>query len=111
MDFFSFFLLISIYQKIEKDRLSSPQEIVGASFAHAQHLDGDGIVVAVLDEGFDHAHTSLKENFSSYRYNAHNKTRDVAEPMIMKMGTTFKSHGSNVSGIIANLAPRVKLFL
>lgn len=104
------FFLVALYQKIEKDRLSSPQEVVGAPFAHAQHLDGSGVVVAVLDEGFDHAHTSLTENFSPYRYNAHNETRDVAEPLVYENGQyIFESHGTHVSGIIANLAPHVKI--
>lgn len=109
--FFCFiFLLVSIYQKIEKDHAASPQEIVEAPFAHAQNLDGNGVVVAVLDEGFDHKHTSLTENFGPYRYNAHNKTRDVAEPLVYENGRyVFESHGTHVSGIIADLAPRVKI--
>lgn len=90
----------------------SPYDLVGASHAHEQHLDGKGVVVAVLDEGFDSSHSFLKGNFSSFhRYNTRNKnSQDVSESLVFENGKyTFDSHGTHVSGIILNLAPQAEI--
>jgi len=88
----------------------SPHVVVELSHAREQHLDGKDIVVAVLDEGFDHTHASLKEQFSPYRYNTNDRTRDISETLIFEDGQyKFESHGTHVTGIILSLAPQVKI--
>lgn len=90
----------------------SPYVVVGAPQAHEKLLDGRGVVVAVLDEGFDTSHTSLKNKFSSlHRHNTMNKkTWDISESLIFDKGKyEFDSHGTHVSGIILNLAPQAEI--
>jgi len=90
----------------------SPYSLVGATHAHEQSLDGKGVIVAVLDEGFDSSHTFLKDKFSSFhRYNTTNKkSQDISEALVFENGKyTFESHGTHVSGIISNLAPAVQI--
>lgn len=90
----------------------SPYVLVGAPHAHEQHLDGKGVVIAVLDEGFDSSHAFLKGNFStSHRYNTKNKKiQDVSESLVFENGKyAFDSHGTHVSGIILNLAPQTEI--
>lgn len=90
----------------------SPYTLVGAPHAHEQSLDGKGVVVAVLDEGFDSSHIFLKDKFSSlHRYNTSNKTsQDVSETLVFENGEyKFDSHGTHVSGIISNLAPQAEI--
>ncbi len=104
------FLLVAIGQKTWKNFSFSPEEVVEVSHAHAQHLTGKGVVVAVLDEGFDPSHVSLKDQFSAYRYNTNNKSRDVSEPLVFENGSySFESHGTHVTGIISNLAPKAEI--
>lgn len=95
-----------------KEPLLSPYTLVGVTHAHEQSLDGNGVVVAVLDEGFDSSHTFLKDKFSSsHRYTtANTKSQDVSESLIFENGKyDFDSHGTHVSGIISNLAPRAEI--
>ncbi len=87
-----------------------PHAVIEAPHAHQHHLDGKGVVVAVIDEGFDHSHTSLKNQVSPYRYNTDNKTRDVSETLVFENGKyTFESHGTHVTGIISSLAPQANI--
>jgi subtilisin family serine protease len=103
-------LFLGAGYKIWKERSISPQVVMDVPYAHEQHLDGKGVIVAVIDEGFDTLHTSLNPQFSPYRYNTENKTRDVSESFIFENGTyQFDSHGTHVSGIIASLAPQVTI--
>ena len=105
-------LLGFILQGMWKAPPVSPYILVGAPHAHEQHLDGKGVIVAVLDEGFDSSHVFLKDNFSSlHRYNTANKnSQDVSETLVFENGKyTFDNHGTHVSGIILNLAPQVKI--
>jgi len=96
--------------KIWHDSSISPQDLVDAPHAHEQHLDGSGVTVAVIDEGFDDSHTSLKGNFSPFQYNTDNNTRDISETIIFENGRyTLESHGTHVSGIISSLAPNAKI--
>lgn len=82
--------------------------IVEASLEDKQNLDGTGVHVAVIDEGFDLSHTHLR--FSPYRYNTDNQTRDISETIIFdKEGYKFESHGTHVTGIILSLAPQVQV--
>ncbi|MBS0271344.1 MAG: S8 family serine peptidase [Proteobacteria bacterium] len=88
----------------------SPQAIIEAPHAYEQLLDGKGVVVAVLDEGFDSSHASLRNRLSPYRYNTTNKSRDVSETVIFENGHyAFESHGTHVSGIISGVAPQVEI--
>lgn len=88
----------------------SPQSVVEVSSAQDRHLDGKGIIVAVIDEGFDSSHTALKDKISHYRYNTNNNSRDVSETLIFEKGKyKFESHGTHVTGIISNFAPQVKV--
>jgi len=103
-------LCVSAGYKMWKESGVSPQVVMEVPYAHEQHLDGSGVTVAVIDEGFDTLHTSLIPQFSSYRYNTGNKTRDVSESFVFENGTyQFDSHGTHVSGIIASLAPKVTI--
>lgn len=103
-------LLGFICQKVWKEGSFSPQKVIEVPHAHERHLDGQGVIVAVLDEGFDHSHTSLKDNMSAYRYNTNNNTRDVSETIVFENGNyVFESHGTHVSGIISSLAPQVNI--
>lgn len=105
-------LLGFIIQGVWKAPPVSPYVLVGATYAHEQHLDGKGVVVAVLDEGFDSSHALLKDRFSSlHRYNTKNKkSQDISESLIFDDGKyTFDSHGTHVSGIILNLAPQTEI--
>ena len=105
------FLLVAIGQKIWMNVSVSPESIVEVPHAHAQHLTGKGVVVAVLDEGFDSSHHALQEKFSSYRYNTNiDSTQDVSEPLVFENGAyNFESHGTHVSGIVSNLAPEAEI--
>lgn len=107
----SFLIFLSfIGHKVWKNTSVSPEVVVGAANAHDYHLDGNGVVVAVMDEGFDVTHDSLKERFSPYRYHTNDTTREVAETVIFENGKYhFESHGTHVTGIITNLAPLVKV--
>ncbi len=88
----------------------SPHSVIEVPHAHEQHLDGKGVAVAVIDEGFDSSHTSLKERFSSYRYNTNNRSQDISETLIFENGRyLFESHGTHVTGIISSLAPQVNI--
>jgi subtilisin family serine protease len=102
--------VVYIGHKVWKDMSVSPQTLVEAPHAHEQHLDGTGVVIAVIDEGFDSSHSALKGQFSPYRYNTNNTTRDVSETMIFENGAyKFESHGTHVAGIISSLAPKAKI--
>lgn len=105
------FLLIAIGHKMWQHFSLSPEGVVEAPHAHALHLDGKGIVVAVLDGGFDASHQALQEKFSSYRYNTNiDRTQDVSEPLVFENGAyNFQSHGTHVSGIISRLAPQAEI--
>ncbi len=97
-------------QEIWKKVSFSPHSIIEASYAQNQHLNGEGVVVAVIDEGFDSSHTFLKNNFSPYRYNTNNKTRDISETFIFESGKYKpESHGTHVTGIILSLAPQADI--
>lgn len=88
----------------------SPLKIMEISYAHQQHLTGKGLVVAVLDEGFDTSHAALKPQLSPYRYNTTNQRNDVSETVVFNSGSFgFESHGTHVAGIIANVAPDAKI--
>lgn len=103
-------LLGYVGHKIWKDRGVSPQILVEAPHAHEQNLNGTGVIVAVIDEGFDDSHASLKGNFSPFQYNTDNKTRDISESIVFENGRyKFDSHGTHVSGIISSLAPQAKI--
>lgn len=107
-----FCLSLGIYMghKVWKDMSVSPQTLVNAPHAHEQHLNGTGVVVAVIDEGFDSSHSALKGRFSPYQFNTNNKTHDVSETMIFENGAyKFQSHGTHVTGIISSLAPKAKI--
>lgn len=105
-------LLGFIIQGMWKTPSVSPYVLVGVTHAQEQNLDGKGIAVAVLDEGFDSSHTFLKDKFSSlHRYNTRNKkNQDVSESLVFENGKyTFESHGTHVAGIISSLAPQVEI--
>lgn len=103
-------LLGYIGQAVWKETSMSPHVVVEVPHAHEQQLNGKGVVVAVLDEGFDLSHTSFKNQFSPYRYNTNNKTRDVSETLIFKNGQyELESHGTHVTGIILSLASQVRI--
>ncbi len=88
----------------------SPQAVIEAPHAYEQLLDGKGVAVAVLDEGFDSSHTSLRDRLSPYRYNTNNKSRDVSETVIFENGHyAFESHGTHVTGIVSSVAPQVEI--
>lgn len=90
----------------------SPYTVVGAPQAHAQSLDGKGVVVAVLDEGFDTSHKLLKDKFNDFhRYNTTSKKNsDTSESIVFENGKyAFESHGTHVSGIISTVAPQVSI--
>lgn len=88
----------------------SPQTVIDVSHAYDQNLDGNGVVVAVLDEGFDSSHAFLRNRISPYRYNTNNKTRDVSETVVFENGHyAFESHGTHVTGIISSVAPQVEV--
>ncbi len=107
---FGSILFIFIGYKVWRETTLSPQTIMDISYARNQNLDGKGVVVAVLDEGFDSSHRSLQSTLSPYRYNTVNKTRDVSESLIFADGVyQFESHGTHVTGIISNLAPQVTI--
>lgn len=90
----------------------SPYALVGVSHAQDKSLDGTGVVVAVLDEGFDSSHAFLKDKLSSlHRYNTiSKKSQDVSESVVFENGRyAFESHGTHVSGIILSLAPKAEI--
>jgi len=105
------FLLVAIGQKLWINFSVSPESVVEIAHARALHLNGKGVVVAVLDEGFDSSHHALQEKFSPYRYNTNiERTRDVSEPLVFENGSyNFESHGTHVSGIVSKLAPEAKI--
>jgi len=107
----SFLIFLSLIgHKAWKNTIVPPEVIVEAVNAHDYHLDGSGVVVAVMDEGFDATHGSLKERLSPYRYNTNNKNREISETVIFENGKyQLESHGTHVTGIITNLAPLVKV--
>jgi len=103
-------LFAFIIHKAKVEGETSPQVVVDIPHARKHQLDGKGIVVAVIDEGFDPSHGSLKDKFSPYRYNTNNKTRDVSETIVFENGAyQFESHGTHVTGIITSLAPQVEI--
>lgn len=105
-------LLVFMVKESWKPSPISPYVLVGAPHAHKKALDGKGVIVAVLDEGFDASHTFLKDKFSSLnRHNTINKrTRDVSESLVFENGRyEFDSHGTHVSGIISNIAPQAEI--
>lgn len=105
-----FILLGYIGTKVWKDFSFSPESVIDVSHAHEQHFDGKGVVVAVIDEGFDSSHVLLQDRFSPYRYNTNNKTRDISETVAFENGKyVFESHGTHVTGIISHIAPQVKV--
>lgn len=88
----------------------SPLSQMEVTYAHKEHLDGKGIRVAVLDEGFDSDHYALKDQLSPYRYNTSNRRRDVSESIVYEQGKyVFDSHGTHVTGIIAKVAPNAEV--
>ncbi|MBX9621784.1 MAG: S8 family serine peptidase [Alphaproteobacteria bacterium] len=88
----------------------TPLKVMEVSYAHQQNLTGKGLVVAVLDEGFDASHAALKPQLSPYRYNTANQRSDVSETIVFNKGSfRFESHGTHVAGIIANVAPDAKI--
>lgn len=105
-------LLVFAFKETWKPAPVSPYAVVGLAHAHKKSLDGKGVIVAVLDEGFDTSHHVLKDNLSYVnRHNTINKkTRDVSESLIFENGKyVFDSHGTHVTGIILNLAPQVEI--
>lgn len=99
-----------IGQKYWKDYSSSPSRVIEISHARQLNLDGEGVIVAVLDEGFDSFHVRLQSQLSPYRYNTDNKSRDISESVVFENGNyAFESHGTHVAGIIADLAPKVEV--
>lgn len=103
-------LLSYVGKKVWQDFSHSPHQIMDVSIASKQNLTGKGIVVAVIDEGFDSTHLKLKNQFSSYRYNTSNKTRDVSETVIFDEGKYgFESHGTHVVGIVSGLSPQAEI--
>lgn len=110
---FCFLVLLGFILKGSwKDPSPSPYDLVGAPHAHEQLLNGQGVIVAVLDEGFDSSHTFLKDKFSSWhRYNTLNKkSQDISESLVFENGKyNFDSHGTHVSGIISSLAPQAEI--
>jgi subtilisin family serine protease len=88
----------------------SPLKVMEVSYAHEQHLTGKGLIVAVLDEGFDASHAALKPQLSPYRYNTANRSRDISETVVFDKGSfDFESHGTHVAGIIASAAPEAQI--
>src|SRR5687767_14573941 len=87
--------LVSIGYKAWQGTPLSPYVVVEAREAHAHHLDGKDVVVAIIDEGFDPSHSSLKDHFSAFRYNTnHKRSQDISETLIFENGKyTFESHG------------------
>lgn len=103
-------LLGFICQKVWKEVSFSPHKVIEVPHAHEQRLDGKGVTVAIIDEGFDPSHSFLKDQMSPYRYNTNNKTRDVSETLVFENGRyAFESHGTHVTGIISSLAPQVNI--
>jgi subtilisin family serine protease len=95
-----------------KSPAPSPYALVGAPHAHNKNLDGKGVVVAVLDAGFDTSHTFLKDKLSPHqRHNtAHKTSQDVTESLVFENGKyVFESHGTHVTGIISKLAPGAEI--
>lgn len=90
----------------------SPYTLIGTEHAHQQGLQGKGAIVAVLDEGFDSSHISLKNKFSPlHRHTTQShKSQDISETLIFENGKyVFDSHGTHVSGIISFLAPQAQM--
>jgi subtilisin family serine protease len=90
----------------------SPHAVVGTASAHQRALTGKGAIVAVLDEGFDSSHLSLKDQFSPlHRHTTQShKSQDISESLIFENGRyIFDSHGTHVSGIISSLAPQSQI--
>lgn len=103
-------LFAFIGHTIWKETSVSPHAVVEISHARDLQLDGKGVVVAVIDEGFDASHAFLKNRFSPYQYNTGNKTRDVSETLVFENGKyKFESHGTHVTGIISGLAPQAEI--
>ena len=96
-------LLGFILQGMWKTPPVSPYVLVGAPHAHDQHLDGKGVIVAVLDEGFDSSHFFLKDSFSSHhRYNTTNKNnQDVSESLIFENGKYCSTYNCKIRLSIA----------
>lgn len=90
----------------------SPYALIGTEHAYQQGLMGKGAIVAVLDEGFDSSHISLKDKFSPlHRHTTQShKSQDISETLIFENGKyVFDSHGTHVSGIISALAPQAQI--
>lgn len=107
-------LLIFVIKESWKPLPISPYTLIGVPHAHKNSFNGKGVIVAVLDEGFDTSHDFLRDKFSTInRHNTRNKkTRDISESLIFNNDTgsyEFDSHGTHVSGIIATLAPQAKI--
>lgn len=104
-------LIASVAHKIWQERAIPLQTLLEIPQAYEHQLDGNGVIVAVIDEGFDSSHSSFKDRLSSYRYNTnHMGCRDISETLHFENGKyKFESHGTHVTGIILNLAPQVEI--
>jgi subtilisin family serine protease len=104
------FFVAYIGHKIWQDVSISPQDLVDAPHAHERKLEGKGVIIAVIDEGFDPSHIALKGHFTPHRYNTDNTSRDISETMVFEKGVyKFESHGTHVTGIISSVAPQAKI--
>lgn len=107
---FCLLLVLTLGREAWKEEDPSPHALVEAPYAHAQRLDGEGISVAVIDEGFDPEHSVLKNNLISAHYNRDHTLRSVYEPVFFgTKGYEFENHGTHVTGIILGLAPKVQI--
>lgn len=96
----------------------SPLEYIGADKAHEENLTGKGVIVAVIDEGFDLDHKGLRAQALPYRYNTDDRLPYADTSVHYRNGRyEFESHGTHVSGIILGgesgkfkgVAPNAKL--
>jgi subtilisin family serine protease len=73
---------------------------------HQLGFKGNGITIAVIDEGFETTHPLIQSQFEEAGYNTDNHGENVSESRLYKQGTfASESHGTHISGILVSQNP------
>ncbi|PSQ20078.1 hypothetical protein BRD00_00205 [Halobacteriales archaeon QS_8_69_26] len=77
-------------------RRSPGLDDIGATELHDREVDGEGVVVGVIDSGFQLSHPSIANNVGAYNSFS---------------GTSSPQHGTAVASVVADTAPAAELHL
>ena len=78
---------------------NSADEDINVEVVWAEGIDGNGVNVAIVDDGMDHGHEDLVDNVDASRNHDYTGGDDLHQPL--------EHHGTNVAGIIAASANSV----